>query len=396
MKILQVHNSYQLAGGEDAVVMLESTLVREFGHELMPYFVNNDKICGLVEKIYTSICIGYSSRSKTRFEQFLKCNKFEIVHVHNFFPVLTPSIYDVCVNYNIPVVQTLHNYRTICPGALLVRDGVVCEKCVTGSPYQSVLHGCYRDSVVGTLAVARMVSYHRRCNTWNTKINRFIALTDFAKEKFVEAGFDPQKVSVKSNFIPDPIAPEIKLNERITTALFVGRISQEKGLKTLTSAWSAIDLNLTIAGEGPLLSELKSTVKVNNILFLGAVNKQNISELMLSAQFLVMPSECYEGFPMVLVEAFAHGLPVLASRLGGMAEIVEDGVTGLHFEVGNAEDLAEKARWMFEHPEDCRRMGEKARQEYLAKYTPEKNYAMLMEIYKEAIEDQKYLKNLKI
>ncbi|NOY62512.1 MAG: glycosyltransferase family 4 protein, partial [Gammaproteobacteria bacterium] len=335
----------------------------------------------------TTINIAYSNDSKKKMSLYLKNNSANLVHVHNFFPLLTPSIYDACIEKNVPVVQTLHNYRTICPGALLMREGNICEKCVTGSPYQSVLFGCYRNSRIGTLSVARMVNYHRKCNTWNTKVNRFVVLTEFAKSKFVEAGFDSNKISVKPNFIPDPIRLDANLDERINSALFVGRISQEKGLTTLVKAWAKVNAAISIAGDGPLLNSLSSNSEAVGLRFLGSQDKEGISHLMLNSQFLVMPSECYEGFPMVLVEAFAHGLPVLASRLGGMAEIVEDGVTGVHFEVGNADDLAEKAQWMLDNPDECRRMGNNAREVYLEKYTPEKNHEILMDIYEEAITD---------
>jgi len=388
MTIGALHNEYQRKGGEDLVFSNEVNLLRSLGHSIKELVVTNKTISGIVGKLRVAFNVSDSVSSREKVAQFLARSDVDLVHIHNLFPILTPSVYDACVEAEIPVVQTLHNYRTICPGSLLMRDGKVCEKCVTGSPYQSVLHGCYRDSQIGTLAVARMVNYHRKSNTWNTKVNRFIALTEFAKAKFVEAGFDPKKIAVKPNFIPDPISPGTDLNKRNRTALFVGRISQEKGIRTLTRAWKQMSLELVIAGDGPLLDSLSSTNRSGSIRLLGPQSNAQISDLMLNARFLVMPSEWYEGFPMVLAEAFAHGLPVLASRLGGMREIIENGATGLHFEAGNAHDLSEKAQWLLDHSNECRRMGENARNKYLAKYTPRKNYDMLMRIYEEAANDQ--------
>ena len=386
-KIILVHNSYQCAGGEDLVVNLESRLLGDHKQLAARYIVDNDSIKSFFSKLSVAINVSYSRKYDDQLQSIIDSCEPTIGHIHNFFPMLTPSVYGTFEKEKIPVVQTLHNYRTICPGALLMRDGKICEKCITGSPYQSVLYGCYRNSKVGTFAVARMVDYHRKRNTWNAKVNRFIALTEFAKSKFVKAGFDPDKISVKPNFIPDPLEKGVSLTNRNKQALFVGRISQEKGLRTMLRAWKGLTEKLNIAGEGPLMKNL-SACHSEGVTFLGNQNKSQITRLMLDSHFLVMPSEWYEGFPMVLIEAFAHGLPVLASRLGGMVEIVEDGVTGVHFEAGNAEDLAEKAQWMFDHPDECRRMGENARNVYLEKYTPEKNYEMLMKIYEEAVLDK--------
>ncbi len=384
IKILFVHNEYQQAGGEDSVLASEIKLLSQNGHNVSLVLKENNSINSFHSKVNAFQDVVYSKRSKQWMSEQIAAYKPDVVHVHNFFPLLSPSIYDACIDTGVQVVQTLHNYRTMCPGALLMRDGVICEKCVTGSAYQAVKHACYRDSLIGTFAVARMIEKHRSLGTWHHKINCFIALTEFARNKFIEAGFPADKIVVKPNFAVDSALPEDELAQGRVGALFVGRLSQEKGVSTLLNAWGKLDVSLRVAGSGPLENRL-SNLGGNRVTALGMLDQKSVRKEMQQAAFLVMPSECYEGFPMVLVEAFSQGLPVIASRLGGMAEIIENGVTGLHFEAGNPTDLAEKVRWMTTHPEACLQMGINARNEYLAKYTPEKNYEMLMDIYDQVI-----------
>ncbi len=383
LKVLQVHNRYQHFGGEDIVVSAEQELLRRHGHNVLIFEACNHDVRGLRAKVKAALTVSYSTSSKGSLTKVLKKNQPDVVHVHNFFPLLTPSIYDACRKIGIPVVQTLHNYRTMCPGALLMRDGNICEDCITGSAYQAVLHGCYRDSRVGSLVVARMVEVHRKRRTWQEKVDRFITLTEFSKKKFAQAGFPVKKIAVKPNFTVGGVRVTESSSLYEPFALFVGRLSKEKGIDTLLKAWEKLSLPLLLAGDGPLLDKAQS-IGLRSVECLGHMSSQNVSAKMSQASFLIMPSEWYEGFPMVLVEAFAHGLPVIASRLGGMAEIVEDGRTGLHFEAGNALDLAKKVRWMQSNPEACKQMGENARQVYLEKYTPEMNYKMLIQIYREA------------
>ncbi len=384
MKILLVHNYYQQSGGEDIVFKAEAGLLRAYGHDIRLFTVFNDSLTNAWNKVKAAVKLPYSKTARRKLSRELKIFKPDVVHVHNFFPLLTVSIYDACVDASIPVVQTLHNYRTICPGALLMRKGILCEDCISKAAYQAVLHGCYRGSRVGSFAVARMVEAHRKADTWDKKVNRFVALTEFARQKFIQAGFPAKKLSVKPNFVSDGLSCQSMKGTTNAHALYVGRLSQEKGIKTMLRAWENTFPVLHVAGDGPMLEDVQGKVG-NSLNYLGKISSREVGLQMQSASFLVMPSECYENFPMVLCEAFSHGLPVIASRLGGMAEIVEDGKTGLHFEAGNSSDLVEKVKWMQNHPEVCKKMGENARQVYLEKYTPETNYRILMKIYDEAI-----------
>jgi glycosyltransferase involved in cell wall biosynthesis len=385
-KILFIHNSYQQAGGEDNVVTAEAKLLAEHGHDVELWSVDNkDLPTGINGKIKTALATSYSQASRAIARDKLRGFKPDVVHVHNFFPQISPSIYDACLDEGIPVVQTLHNYRLICPGAMLMRQGNICEQCITGSPYQAAWYGCYRGSNLGSLVVAHMVAQHRKQGTWQHKVNRFIALTEFAKSKFVVAGFPADKIAVKANFLHDPLQETSRINSDTPSfALFVGRISEEKGINTLLQAWSILEdqAQLKVAGTGPLDGLL---VDKNNVVALGRQSADEVSQLMQQAAFLVLPSEWYEGFPLVLVEAFAHGLPVLASRLGSMADIIKDGKTGLLFTPGDANDLANKAKWLLDNPQQVKKLGDNARCVFLEKYTAEQNYMELMAIYKDVV-----------
>ena len=386
MNILFIHNMYKQSGGEDTILQSELAILAQNGHKTEQAGQQNARIQSLVDKTKVFKNILYSHQSRQWMSLQINCFKPDIVHVHNFFPLLTPSIYDACIEAGVPVVQTLHNYRTICPGALLMRNGKICEKCITGSPYQAILHRCYRNSIPGSWAVARMVAYHRNKQTWQYKVDRFIALTQFGKQKFIEAGFPGKKIVVKPNFCEVVYSRGNGQDSKRRGALFVGRLSDEKGVATMLEAWHGLDIPLRVAGGGPLFAG-NDGKHDGYVEFLGQITGEQVAVEMGQASFLVMSSEWYEGFPMVLVESFAHGLPVVASRLGGMAEIVQDGITGLHFEPGNSKDLAEKVLWMNNHSDECRQMGKNARKEYEEKYTPEKNYEMLMDIYKKTIEN---------
>lgn len=382
MRIFIGHNYYQQSGGEDAVVKAEQQLLQSYGHEVKLYTISNDQIDSTIQKIKTGLTLSYSLQAKKAFKQAAQAFQPDVVHLHNTFPLLTPSVYDACSELRVPVVQTLHNYRLTCAGALLMRNAKICELCVNSSPYYGALHGCYRGSKLQSLAVANMIARHRRENTWNTKVDKFIALTDFAKNKFVESGIHPKNIAVKPNFILPP--PAYARQSKQTFALFVGRVSEEKGVLALCQAFNNSGVPLKIAGEGPLLSSLKSKA-ANTIEFLGKLPQQEVYKLMARAQFLVMPSNCYEGFPMVLLEAFAHQLPVLCTGIGSMAEIVDDRVDGLHFGAADIKDLEQKAQELYTQPEKCLRMGQQAYWKYKNFFNAEANYNQLVEIYQSVI-----------
>lgn len=381
MKILVIHNSYQLRGGEDAVAQNEIELLRVHGNVVKTWFVSNNSINGWIGKIIAAVGTIFSLPSFVKALIVIRDARPDVVHVHNFFPLISPSVFYACHWAGVPVVFTLHNFRILCPTALLMHDNVVTERSLHEGPWWAVREKVYRDSMLGTLALAMMIWVHKFFGTWSTKVTRFIALTRFSAAKFATAGVPSDRIAVKSNFvdvaIPNP-------SDR-SGLLFVGRLSREKGIDILTRAVNLIydgEVFMKVAGAGPLADEVSSVAGIKS---LGRLDTASVHQEMVLAQALVMPSICYEGFPLVLVEAYACGLPVIASRLGAMAELVEDGVTGLLFEPGSAEDLARKMAWAIEYPAEMRRMGAAARKRYEMLYTPECNYEQLMAIYSNAI-----------
>ncbi|MBD2777379.1 glycosyltransferase family 4 protein [Iningainema tapete] len=388
MKVLVLHNRYQLAGGEDGVVQAEKQLLEANGHQVHLLEVSNQDITGAGDKVVAAVSAIYSYSAKQKVSDTITSFRPDVVHVHNFFPLLSPSIYDACQEHELPVVQTLHNYRLACPKAMPFRDGKVCTDCIGEViPWQSVMYGCYRSSRLQSSVVAGMITWHRLRGTWLQRVNAYIVFTQFQKEKMLQAGLPVEKIYIKPNFVFAPSVHQIE--QRSDYLLFVGRLSEEKGVSVLIDAYIQHNLSrpLKIVGDGPLRQKLQQVVQntsaENVIEFLGFQDKKTVFSLIRHAQFLVFPSIWFEGFPLAIAEAFACGLPVLASNLGGIAEIVEDGVTGFHFEAGNSSDLAAKIKWITNHPESISVMSNNARRTYEAKYTPEANYLQLIKIYQQ-------------
>jgi glycosyltransferase involved in cell wall biosynthesis len=392
MKIVLVHNTYLEQGGEDVVFWQERELLRAAGHEVLEFHRDNHEMeqYSMVQRLTVVGRIVWSSDCYDEFTTLLREQKPDVVHVHNTFPLISPSILWACQRENVPVVHTLHNYRLLCPGANFIRDGKPCEDCLQGNIWQSVAHGCYRDSRAQTAAVALMLSVHRGKRTWTEAVDHYIVLTEFARSRFVNGGLPSEKITVKPNCVdPDP-------GERAregSYALYVGRVSTEKGTPTLFQAWRQLpaDLPLRIVGDGPAYAELQSeaaNLGLKNITFVGRVPRDRVIQEMKGARVLVFPSQLYENFPLTILEAYACGVPVIASRLGAMAEVVQEGRTGLFFEAGNPDDLARTLKQAWEQPELLRALGRQARLEYEASYTAAANYRQLMAIYQRVIRDR--------
>ena len=391
MRVLLLHNRYQLAGGEDGVVQAEKSLLEVKGHQVSLLDVSNHNIKNSWDKAITAVSAIYSYSAKQKVKSEIARFSPDIVHVHNFFPLLSPSVYDACREHKVPVVQTLHNYRLACPKAIPFRDGKVCEDCIGELvPWQSVVHGCYRNSRVQSSVVAAMNTWHRAQGTWQERVDAYIVFTQFQKAKMVQAGLPIEKFHIKPNFVFTSNSLEER-NKANNYFLFVGRLSEEKGVSILIDSYleNNISTPLKIVGEGPLRTKLEQKIQnssVGNIIeFLGFQDKHKVLTLMHNAQSLIFPSIWYEGFPLTIAEAFSCGLPVIAPKLGSMAEIVEDGVNGLHFEPGNSIDMAAKIKFAISYPETIITMGKNARLSYENKYAPDANYQQLIAIYQEVI-----------
>ena len=393
MRVLLAHNYYGLAApsGENQAFEAERDLLRRCGHEVIEFVRHSDDIrsMGLLGEIKGALLTPWNPWAATAIRRIVETFRPNVVHVHNSFPLLSPSIY-YAIGDRATKVLTLHNYRVTCPAAIPIREGVVCTECMDNqSVWPALRYGCYRDSRIATLPLAACVALHRKLGTWMRQVDAFITLTGFQRRRVVEAGLPAERVYVKPNFFSGILNPIQKI-DRGNYAVFVGRLSEEKGIKTLLSAWRSISgFPLKILGDGPLRGELESQVLAQgiNAEFLGGVHRNEVLSLVSSAFLQVVPSECYEGFPMVILEAYACGTPVVASRIGSLAEIVLDGKTGMHFGTGDPVDLAQRINFLVERPELARRMGMEARETFLEKYTDEKNLDLLLGIYGRAQED---------
>lgn len=381
-RVLFVHNAYQHRGGEDTVVEAEISLLRAHGHAVEFYSRSNDDL-GSMSSLALARHTLWSPRTPHDLTKLIRRFQPNVIHVHNTFPLISPSLYWAAARAGVPVVQTLHNFRLMCLNALFLREGKVCEDCMGQVPWRGVARACYRGSRAASAALAGMLTLHRGLGTYRHKVARYIALNEFCRGKFIEGGLPAERVVVKPNFVdfaaPQP-APRAGL-------LFVGRLSAEKGVATLAEAMARLpDAQLRVAGEGPEAGLLDDVAGVTK---LGSLPGEAVRQEMSRAAVLVVSSIWYENFPRTIVEAFACGLPVIASRIGALAGIVRDGETGLLFEPGNAQDLADKMAWALQHPQQTAQMGRNARVLYEAEFTAERNYQQLIAIYHDAIREVK-------
>ena len=381
-RVLVVHNAYQHRGGEDTVVESEIALLRSHGHEVETWFRSNDDVAGMSSLSLARTTL-WSDRTQQELGERIRRFRPDVIHAHNTFPLISPSLYWAAAHAGVPVVQTLHNFRLMCLNALFLREGKVCEDCMGQVPWRGVLRACYRGSHAASAALAGMLTLHRGLGTYRNKVARYIALNEFCRGKFIEGGLPAERVVVKPNFVdfdmPEPVAR--------AGLLFVGRLSVEKGVATLAQAMTLLpDAKLRVAGDGPEAGLLDGVAGVTR---LGSQPGEAVRQEMSRAAALVVSSIWYETFGLVIIEAFACSTPVIASRIGALADIVRDGETGLLFEPGNPRDLADKMAWALAHLEQMAAMGRNARAQYEAEFSAEVNYRRLMEIYDGVLAEQR-------
>jgi glycosyltransferase involved in cell wall biosynthesis len=392
MRVLLCHVSYRQAGGEDMVYGNEYRLLQEHGITVIPFVRSNKDIneSGLLGQLALARNAAWSDQAYKDISDEIRKNRPNIAHFHNTFPLLSPSVYAACQAQGIPVVQTLHNYRLICPGGILERAGHVCEDCVGTSLWPALRHRCYRDSLPATAAVVWMLARNRKRGTYRKQVDQYLALTRFAADRLIDGGLPAERVAIKPNFLPDP--PLHPGTGDGNYAVYVGRLSREKGLHTLLSAWRQVrNLPLRIIGDGPLRSELEQRVQQEHldVEFLGFRTHPDVLDQVAQATVQVTPSECYEGFPMTVLEAYACGTPVLASRLGSLEEIVIEGETGLKFKPGDADDLKNTILRLQGDPDLLGSLRRGARQQFLNHYTADRNFQTLMTIYERVLKNRK-------
>jgi len=358
----------------------EIALLRDRRHEVVEYRLDNRAI-GEMGVISAGLQSLWSREAEQKVERLVREHRPQVMHVHNSFPLASPAVFWAAKRARVATFQTLHNFRLLCPQAMLVREGKMCEDCLGRFPLPGVVRGCYRGSRPQTAAAPATVSLHRAIGTYWHKVDRYVALNEFCRRKFIEGGLPSRKIMIKPNFAPLGAA---HADDQRQGALFVGHLYPEKGHRRLGACTRGRAVASTRSdrrgpGNKPFGASSRSRAGWQAADVVGAAMRR--------ASCLVLPSLWYENFPMVVIEAFASGLPVVASRIGGLAEVIEEGVTGLLFEPGNAAELVQRLRWIEANPESARLMGARARQTYEHRYTAAKNYERLMQIYTAACEE---------
>jgi glycosyltransferase involved in cell wall biosynthesis len=385
MRVAIFHNRYLHRGGEDSVVDVEVELLRKAGHSVRTFFVDNrDEIAG---RVMGALRAGWSARwnrtAHSRVGEFLEEEPVDVGHVHNFFPLLSPAVHAALRAHGVPVVQTLHNYRLLCANGLLLRRGLPCEECVTRGPWNSVRYGCYRGSRIQTAVWAEQAALHRRRDTWGQLVDLFTVPSELARRKLLAAGLAPERLVVKPNPVADPGRPAFGGRG----AVFVGRLSAEKGVASLLEAWKGVaGVPLTIIGSGPEEPSLRRrAAALPGVRFLGRVGRERVQAELRAAAFAVQPSIAYETFCLTVVEAMAAGTPTVATRGTAPGELVEHGRTGLLFDSGDVAGLAEACRRLAADSGLAESMGREARANYEERFTPEVSLQALVAVYERAL-----------
>ena len=386
MKILVAHNFYQQAGGEDQVFRSETQMLEKKGHTIIRFTETNDRVPNM-GRVELALATVWNRDSYERLRTLVRRERPEIVHFHNTFPLLSPACYYAARSTGAAVVQTLHNYRLLCPAATLLRDGKICEDCVGKLAWRGVQHACYRGNRTASTGVATMLALHTAAGTWVKAVDAYIALTKFSRLRFIAGGLPDARLYVKPNFTePDP-----GIGAGGDSYLYAGRLSPEKGLAVLLDAWSShpeFPL-LRIVGDGPQGAWLQERAGLlRNVEWLGKLPREQVLTLMKNSRALILPSIWYENFPVSVVEAFATGLPVIVSDAGTLPELVDDGVTGFVFRSGDAADLSSKVLAIQNPSPSAQQLRPACRSRFENFYGEDKNYDLLLEIYAEALKNR--------
>jgi glycosyltransferase involved in cell wall biosynthesis len=377
LKVLFVHNRYQQRGGEDVVFETDRDLLRAHGHEVVEFVLTNDAIQGAGTAVSAAVSALWNGEVHAEVRRLIRKHRPHVVHCINLFPLASPSVYYAARAEAVPVVQTVQNYRLVCPNAQLLRNGAPCEKCITQIiPWSGVVHRCYRGSFGASAATATMLSVHRALGTWHRMVDMFVVPTRFMADKLRRGGLPGDRIAVRDNcLVSDPGIGD----HDGAHALFVGRISPEKGIATLLEAWRHLQevMPLRIVG-GPVPTDRSALA---NVEWRGVQDRQRTLEEMRRARMLVFPSIWYEGQPLVLLEALATGLPVIASDLGAMHEMFSASDAGRLFPPGDGQTLAQLVAQLNAAPETLQAMSHAARATFLDRFSSETGYRSLMDIY---------------
>jgi len=384
MNILLAHNFYKFFAGEDSIALREKDLLESNREQVYFYSKNNTETdnYNLLQKINFFRQTVFSQKTKNETIGIISDFKPDVAYTHNIFPLISPSIFHTLHSESVPCVQNVQDYRWLCPNGVFYINDNICEKCKNGAFWNAVRHRCFRDSFLLSGLYATTIGINRLSGIFK-KIDAFLCTTEFNKQKLMEAGIEEKRLFIKPNFLDiSDIEPSFGSGKHI---IFLGRLSPEKGLWTLIKAFEKMkDMQLKIVGTGPLEQPLREYIKekgIKNVSVEGFKQGDDKNNAIKNALFMVFPSEWYEHFPIVLLEAFAFGKPVIASDIGNMPLIVENDKSGYHFKAGDVYDLVEKVRTLAENPSEIVRMGQYARNKVESNYTPEINYKILKSIF---------------
>ncbi len=389
MRILVVHDRYQQLGGEQAAVEAQTALLRARGHEVVLYGRDNAEVkqYDVWQQAAFFPAAVFSQRTYQDIKSFAARNRPDVAHIHNVFPLISPSVYRALQDAQIPTIQTVHNFRFLCPNGLFYTHGQICERCKHGNTLHAVRLKCYRQSYFLSALYALTIATHRRWGTFET-IDRFIALTEFTAQKLTEGKLTTrEKISVLGNFLPDPLPTPNLAGKREPYVVYLGRLSFEKGVQVLIETMAGLpDLNLKILGDGPLAGSLQELARESgsrNIEFLGYVGGEAKWQILRNAMAAVIPSVCYENFPLAALESMAVGTPVVASNLGSLPYVIEDGKNGLLFKAGDRLDLQRKLAGLMIQPSEVAAIGVDGCKSIELRFSAESHYRQLMAIYRE-------------
>lgn len=378
MKVLMLHNRYKIMGGEDVSTNAEYSLLKSNGIDIETLFINNDSI-EHENKLKLAFNTIWSTTYYKEIFNKIKHGKYDIIHVQNFFPLFSPSIFYAAKKAGVKIVMTVRNYRLICPNGLMYINNSICKACVGKTiPYPAISKRCYRDSYGASAVAVTMLGVHNLVNTWRNKIDGFICISEFVKHQLLLGGFALEQLYVKHNFVATEVPPNFTPEDYY---IYVGRISTEKGIDVLLHAFQMNKKKLIIIGDGPLKQDVIDASKENkHIQFLGKLPLAETYQKIADAKALVFPSKWHEPFGRTIVESFAHGTPVIGSALGGVTELIQDGYNGLLFNPSDPSGLSEAIK-QFENITDSFKIRENSYLSYKAHFDPSSNFTQLMDVY---------------
>lgn len=384
MKVLQLYNEYRsMFGGEDVVVEKTAAMIEKSGNEALMFRRSSR---GIDESMWLKIrafASGIYSRSAQRdLSAVLLSERPDVVHAHNLYPLLSPSVLIACHEARIPVVMSLHNFVLTCPTVMHLSHGKVCESCRGGREYSCVLKNC-RGDVLESAAYALRSASARRAGTFHQHVDRFIVLSRFARDGLVQEGFAADRITVLPNSVAAPHEAADPSQGRYVA--FAGRMSKEKGVSVLLDAAAELpDIPFRLAGDGPLLNELSARA-TPNVEFVGRLRHEETAEFYRGARMLVVPSVWYEMCPLVVSEAMSLGIPVVSSRIGGLPELVEEDVNGKLFEPGDSSSLRRIVAALWSDSARCSRLGSAGRANAIRDHGEASYQERLISIYREVI-----------